>query len=296
MSTSDPPLTVNSYRDAVLTPAEHIADRFQFRFGGFAADGTPIDEFRLARHWGVSAPAPFRNGTFVLAGDFIYGGFLDGHFGHFLLESLSRMWWLRRAPAAPILWHCWQTELSAWQRDIFALLGIATDRFRFVETPISVERIVVAAPGFQIGLRFHADQEAALAVVPFQAPIPGRKLWLSRSELPSDREHADGEIEIEGRLRARGWMIVHPQKLSLGAQLAVLRDSETIAGFAGSAFHLLILARDCRARLRIVTRNGKLHPSFALIARGKGLRQRHLVVPPSPPRDPNEIIAFVESE
>jgi hypothetical protein len=65
-------------------------------------------------------------------------------------------------------------------------------------------------------------------------------IYLSRSRLPKNLRTIENESLLERYLSARGWMIVHPQELSIEEQLLHLLEADVIAGPLGSAFHLLM--------------------------------------------------------
>ena len=66
------------------------------------------------------------------------------------------------------------------------------------------------------------------------------KVYVSRSMLPENYRHLEGEKELEKLLLDCGWSVCYPEKLSLGQQLEVLSSARVLAGCTGSAFHLLM--------------------------------------------------------
>ena len=80
----------------------------------------------------AAAPAP---PTERVPEDVDFAGYLFPHFGHFLLESLSRLWITRQYPELPVVWCRRQTAGSAaynaWQEEVLDLLGSATVRSSF---------------------------------------------------------------------------------------------------------------------------------------------------------------------
>jgi hypothetical protein len=76
-----------------------------------------------------------------------------------------------------------------------------------------------------------------------ESPLPsvqeGKKIYLSRARLPSNKRKVINEEKLEGLLVAQGWEIIHPQLLSIRQQLIKLAEAQVVAGCLGSAFHLL---------------------------------------------------------
>jgi capsular polysaccharide biosynthesis protein len=130
----------------------------------------------------------------------------------------------------------------------------------------------------------HPRQVAALAVAP--TPIPplhsGDRVWLSRSALPEQFGRLLGETVLESRLVARGWTVMRPEQMGVVAQANVFAGAATVAGFAGSAFHAVLLCTAPRARLRIVRRPAIRTVHYDLVARTRGLDLSHLEVSQRP--------------
>lgn len=246
-----------------------------FRIGVFGPDGNPVAA-AIHRRGELAADAPpFAEAQECWDGDFVYGGQLWDHFGHFLLEGLARAWAFADLPG-PILWQrrASHGRLLGWQQAIFDRLGLGGREHRVVDRPIRVARLAVPEPGLVTRRFLHPLQEAALAVHAYRAPEPGRRVWLSRSGLPAGLARVEGEAAVEVALAADDWTILRPETRSIAEQFAALESAEVIAGFEGSAFHGLLLGRDVRARIVVFGRGPRINPNYDLIAQAKGLDQR----------------------
>ena len=69
---------------------------------------------------------------------------------------------------------------------------------------------------------------------------PNLKVYMSRSRLPSSSRKIVDEDQLEEFLSHQGWVIVHPQELSLQHQIVVWESAAVVMGALGSAFHLLM--------------------------------------------------------
>lgn len=272
------PLGCVEYDSVTLTPCSlDPAVPSKTRLGAFASDGTFLHSFRMLRSIHASPIEEFPDAVEdQLTGTFVYGGVMRPHYGHFLMESLARAWFLREFPDLPILWHTanGKGSLSAWRREIFALLGISEERFHFVLRPTAVQRVLLPDPGSVLERWLDPMHARALGVFPFaKYPQSGRRVWLSRSRLPTHLQRIAGEAELETKLAEGGWSIVHPEQLTVREQLASMADAEEIAGFEGSAFYTLLLADHVQARITMYRRGrGHLPVSHSLIASAKHLR------------------------
>lgn len=279
----DAPLAIADLRDAIATRAvRRLRDPvIPFEFGVFDSQGEPVDFARLRREWprnktvnptGSIGPVEDRR-----AGTFVYGGIMIGQYGHFLLESLARAWFWQNRAADGVVFHCERPELRPWQADAFRMCGLDTTNIVFVTRCTLFERLLVPQPGYVISTLFHPDHRDTLAFEPWM-PVPGRKLWISRSRLGDEALGTfTNEVALESLLGERGWTIVHPQILSFAEQIRLFASAEVIGGIEGSALHSIVHVGNFGGTLRIVPRTPaqRLNSrNYELIARAKGLRQQ----------------------
>ena len=135
-----------------------------------------------------------------LAGRWLWAGVRMEHFGHFLMESLGRLWALDHVEAEGILFipedgfrpEKGERELAGWQKRLLELLGIDLP-VKLLTAPVQVETLVVPGQGFGLGPLIGGTQA-------FREFIQGRfakdiaaegpeKLYLSRSNLPLSLIH-----------------------------------------------------------------------------------------------------------
>ncbi|WP_262691748.1 glycosyltransferase family 61 protein [Kordiimonas aestuarii] len=214
-----------------------------------------------------------------LDGCHIFAGYLFPHYGHFLLESLSRLWFIKKHPEIPLVWlgvHN-QSTFNEIQRQLFDLYGLQNP-MRLVTEPTEVETLIVPHDGYIIHTRYSDEQRKALTLQGAKDCIPGKKVWLSRSRL--DRAIVFNEPALEEILAENGWTIFHPQEHSIRAQLDMLADAEHIAGVEGSALHTLVLMPEYKGKVTIFARGRKVIFDYCLIAEAAGINQRII----SPPR------------
>lgn len=230
----------------------HMADaRIDPGGGAVFSDGRLRIEAALQRGngyyrgWRGTAPADPRR----LAGRHLYGGTLFFHFGHFLTESLSRLWAAADSGAQSILFTPKSlrgrrpAELAGWQAEILDRLGIRLP-VRILYDPVEVEDLVVPAQGFGLG-RLSEGSPAfrafarGLRPADTEGAMPdGARVYLSRSRLPRKSGSILGEARLERALADQGFAIFHPQDHPIGDQLRVFAGARHLLGPEGSAFHL----------------------------------------------------------
>lgn len=207
-----------------------------------------------------------------------FGGYLFAHYGHFLTESISRLWaW--RADEHPIIIFIGNiSALCPWQRKVLDLLGVSAE-IKVVTEPTRIDNLIVAEPGFEIGGAFLSKHNNFLSQI--SCNPTELKLWLSRSALGAEKGGVVGEADFEQVLSAHGWTVFHPEQHTIEEQLRAFSESTRIAGWEGSALHTLLLLKNCNAQIDIFVRraSASVGPQYQTIAEVKGLRQRIHNVP-----------------
>jgi len=259
--------------------------------GVFDADGACIEESLIRRRYvnGIEKqrgfPTDFGSASAAYDATAIYLGPILEHFGHFLLESLARVWFAKRHPDTPVVWSCRvgppareasdEGHLSRWQTDILNLLGMSNPPV-FVDTPTRFKHLLIPDVGYRIQHYFHPEHVEALASVE-HAPVPGRNVWLSRSRLNQLQNLS--MPAVEDRLADRGWTILYPETLAVSELMPHLAAAERIAGEQGSALHnVMFLKAPRELRIDIFLRDptrpaGIYNKNYDTIADAKGFRQ-----------------------
>lgn len=275
-------LGVREYSGATVYPTIRVGtlpDRLLM--GVFDADGTYIERSALERRSGeVGAPAPreiFPAPRPASDRRAIYGGTLYFHFGHFLLESLARLWHADDEPDTPIVWagsHSWSgKDFEPWQLEILEILGVRNE-LRILSAPETFDRLVMPDVGYRYDDWFHPQHADFLGRYVGPPQEPDRRVWLSRSDVPNGVKDVNASA-VERRLAAEGWAITYPERASVRAQLDEISRASVIAGEEGSAFHALMLLQDVsRKRFEIIKRHGVEHRNLHTIGDARSVRQR----------------------
>jgi hypothetical protein len=200
-----------------------------------------------------------------LAGRWLYGGMLYGHFGHFLCESTGRLWALDHAGGSfegviwlPKLALGRPTKLTRPYLPFLAALGFSDLRLLAPQAPLQVESLVVAEQGFGIG-QMAAGRPEYRAFMRDRlgrnvAPTGGAKLYISRANLPTKRGSVLLERKIETLMTGEGYDILHPEAVSLEEQIARYKAARWIVALDGSALHMVAMVVAPETRVAIVNR------------------------------------------
>jgi hypothetical protein len=178
----------------------------------------------------------------------VFCGRYRAHFGHFLAESIGRLWAVGPlGPEVPLLWFADPRDRigdDRTGRQFLALMGIANPVIVVTEAA-QVARLHLAPclndPLFRIPASPEFQSWIGARIAGRVAPAPAGDLYLSRSALGDVAGRYLGEAILEDGLRAEGYRIVHPETLSLADQVAAYLGARRIVMAEGSPIHLLAL-------------------------------------------------------
>ncbi len=211
----------------------------------------------------MTAPEPPAGPVELLKGRHLFAGQIWTHFGHFLAESLSRLWALDhlKIPVEGIVFipkrPSQNSAPKGYQKEFLELLDVNLP-IRVLTRATRVEQLVVPGQGFGLGpiaagseqfRRYFADHFARDV-----APAGHRRIYLSRTRLGGLEGSVVCEDVLERNLAREGYVPYHPQQHSIRDQIAQYRAAERVIGLDGSAFHLFAMAGNRTARVAIVLR------------------------------------------
>jgi hypothetical protein len=228
----------------------------------------------------------------TIPGDALYLGWLQGQFGHFLVESMARWWAAAHMPQTmPRLWISTPGFPTAGARALLASFDLDPAGSAIVTEPTRVHRLLIPDPMFEIRHFIHED-----AALPFQQigehvcgmpPLTGQPLYLSRSKLPSPLRRLQDEDVFEEFLREQGVLVVHPETLPVSEQLRLVRSHRVIIGPWGTALHLTNFSVH-QPHVYMLT-GGHIQENYPLWADALGTPLTGIVCMHRPPRsDPDD--------
>jgi capsular polysaccharide biosynthesis protein len=251
--------------NAAIAPLEGSMDSFT---GGVYADGSFMEDSLLDR----GKPAPLPEIREHVPDTCIFGGCLFGHFGHFIWESLSRLYAIRQCDTYPILFLSPNDTIFTVQKMFFKTLGIKNE-IRLVKVPTSVKNLIYSQPGSSINPLFITDEQLdALACLHFPQEHRGRKIWLSRSKLPSGR--IMNEELIEAEIVKRGYEVISPETLPFREQAKLVSTPDLVAGFAGSQFFSMLFAKEIRSTFCVFNRRENIAATIPYALQKRGVEFR----------------------
>jgi hypothetical protein len=174
----------------------------------------------------------------------VFGGAPHPHFGHHLVDGMSRLWYHSDYPTLYL-----NALAKAWGEPSFiseySRLGRPRQAFD-LQKPTRFANIVLPHAGIQNGFLIYGEAdsehlaitEAALGQAHQRVPS---KVYLSRRGIDDRKCH--GEEELEQQLASHGFAVLGPEALPIVDQIAIFNSADWIVGATGSAFHNLLFTR-----------------------------------------------------
>lgn len=263
-------------RAIVIPPAKGLGNQSVQRSGVLTADGALVENavtWRGPNPITIEPVMPAAENIQELSGNWMFLGPLFGHFGHFLVESICRIWaadHLEGKLDGVLFIPKFQNRpehVAKVYGPFLEALGVDLP-MKNLDEPTRVERLYVPRQGFGMfnmiegspEFRDFINKHAGAKVTPEGA----KKIYISRSALPPIRGSIIGEKILEGYLAEEGYEVYHPQKFDHLEQIAAYRAATHIIGVDCSPLHLLALVGSKDQKTGIIARrNGDLDEIFA---------------------------------
>ena len=226
-------------------------------------------------------------------GRYFYGGMVKLHYGHFIANTLSRLWEFARLKLEPndrIVFHSFCRPRiwfnRSFIRETLNALGIAEQNVILWHRPNRISRLTVPHTSFSEQHSVHQVYgelckligQKVLGPEPFvQNTTP---VYLSKSALEAGVGRIENETVVEGILAAAGFDIVHPEKLSFKKQVRLFSERTHIMACVGSSLHTSVFTPSPN-KITIVSGTESPNSNFSLMDQASGNRPTYLFAPGS---------------
>lgn len=203
----------------------------------------------------------------------LFVGSIWPHYGHYIIDGMSRFWALDVAPDLPLLLQnrpAVRNHGHAYISEIHARLALSARGLISPERPTLFKTVHLAKPSFLHTFRAyecHQDPHLKVASSILEEGTEGQseKVYLTRSQLKPHERGAVQEVEIEDRLRREGFAIVAPERVAFADQVRLFNRAKWIVGTIGSAFHTSLFAGPDPDRTLFTLCWEKINPRYLMI-------------------------------
>lgn len=266
---------IKLFENLISYPVENATSGYDFQ-GGLIDSKTCnlVKEAVLIRHNQYSQHMPAWNYNNIelaklpeIDGTFLYGGILLNNFGHFLLESIGRLWAYNLFKKINPYIHFYAPwgipdykKKDHYMYQLFKGFGIPINRLVFFTEIVQLKKVIVPEQKYGFGKCRTPDSTfinfIQLFHLPdrFKAGPDAEKIYVSRSALPFNQGRPLGESEFEKYLRSNDYLVVYPEKLTLYEQVTLYKKAKKIIFCDGGAMYGTILLPNLNADVAIVAR------------------------------------------
>lgn len=200
----------------------------------------------------------------------VFIGAMPKHYGHFILEGLSRLWFYLEASNKRYRAVYISDEGEDRFLEFMQFFGIESENIRKIEKPTRFRTVIVPEQSIRLHDYFHQNYKLTIERIK-QAiePVSNEKVYFSKKERRNDR--AIGEEPIARVLSNNGYKTYYPELMSLRETVAVLRGAKRFAATSGTNIHNAIFLEDGATSV-CLSRSAHFHPVQTMIDRMKNLK------------------------
>lgn len=192
----------------------------------------------------------------------VYCGYLVNHWGHFLVEAVTRLWYvLEQDPTIDRYVFFFdenlEREIKGNYKEFFELLKI-WDKVEVVNTPTTYREVIVPEPAF-FCMRYYSPKflemfDFMVSNVQIDSSWPTyEKIFFTRSSFAKDNNYDFGLEALDSFYRNNGFHLLAPETVTLSQMIHMIRSASQIATISGSVHHNMLFGKNGQ-KLTIIER------------------------------------------
>lgn len=195
----------------------------------------------------------------------IYIGRLEDAWGHFMHETLSRVWYL-----VDNLDGDYKIAYISCGRDTFleylCFLGFPLDRFIRINEPTKFKQVIIPEESTRINNLYHPKYKTIIdKMYKDIPPASQKKIYLSRALMPMQCKRL-GEDAIENVFRENGYTVISPEMLSARGKISLIKGADIVVTPQGSGDYNMPFAKD-GTKLVFLNTSSIYHVTFSRYVR-----------------------------
>lgn len=227
------------------------------------ASGVPYQEFLAFENQDI-----FSKEIPTIEQPILFGGILFNHFGHFLLESINRLWayeFVKNIDPYICFYAPWgipnYLEKDNYVNQVLTGFKIPHKKLIFINDLIRLKEVIVPRQKYGFGYINNPDSIFINFINSFRFKTytpkgfkNAEKIYVSRSKMPLNAGRPIAEYIFEEYLISNGYKILYPELYTLFQQLTIYSQAKKIIFCDGSAIHGCILLPNLQADVAIISR------------------------------------------
>jgi len=175
----------------------------------------------------------------------VYGGVTYNHYGHMIVEGLSRIWFHLENPNENYKY----VFISNWSEDnivydeFYCLLGIKKENIILLKEPMQFKKVIVPEQSY-----YACGPYTEVAIKTFNAirdavkPANHEKVYFTKSR--QKIKPSINEEYFEEYFKTNGYEIISPETLSVSEQISVMAGVNEFATAFGSSQHQILFSKN----------------------------------------------------
>lgn len=204
----------------------------------------------------------------------VFLGALSKHYGHFILEGLSRLWFYLEPDNIKYKAIYISTEGEDKLNNFFNFFGIKNENILKIEKPIKFKTVIIPEQSIRLHDYYHINYKKTIdRIVENINPSKYERVYYSKTGFKNGR--VVGEESIENVFLKNGFNVFHPENLSLYDQISILKGCKLFAATSGTIAHNSIFLKDDTTCI-CLNRSAHFHPVQTMIERMKRLKSTYV--------------------
>lgn len=183
----------------------------------------------------------------------IFGGVIISTFGHLILESLSRLWYVvENKPKCKVAFVVINDNYKSYFDNFFKLLDIDLKKVIYIKKPSKFKEVIIPDETIYAWSnykeKYHVIYDKICKNIKAKKD---KKIYLTRSKF--EKQDCFNESYFEDFYQKRGFKIIAPEQYSIEEQIAYIKGADYVVCTLGTLSHLLLFAKP-KTKLVILNR------------------------------------------
>ena len=238
-----------SYTNAVVLPQRNNAMKAWGLGGVLDENDTYIEISGLGAQFGGYYAY---EGISVSESRVCYCGYLINHWGHFLLDAVSRLWYALEHDTEDLLFvylvgEDAKPETIGNYREFFELFGIE-DRIRIINKPVKYKEVIIPERAFIKGEYYSKyflsvfDKVKEAAINEDERDLP-EKIYLSRNHFRGKKVESGLDF-VDHYFSKNGFEVIYPEEISLSRMIRLIHGAKICAAESGTLTHNFLFSEE----------------------------------------------------
>ena len=236
-----------------------------------------INKKKTTQIW-YRGPSPYCKVSNInyLNEDVIFLGALHKHYGHFILEGLSRLWFCLGIKKKNYKYVYISEDGKDRFLDFFKIFGIENKSLKKITRPTKFKSVIIPEPSIRLHDYCHLEYKKTIDKIKESVKKSNvDKVYFSKENIKNNR--AFNEKSIRKVFSENGFKVFYPEKLSVYNMISIIKGCKILAGTSATNIHNAVFMEDKKSFI-CLNRSAHFHPIQTMIEKMKSLKATYIDV------------------